>query len=251
MNGCSSASNAEGSTTGWHSAASNPTASEGMPGIGTLEGGEIPQNMPETNGTSLFDLSRSKFPLRYGIDSCYMTLTDDRYTQETIQLRNTPSIGKFIHFVRLSPEDHERWLAGQLERDDALNFVLIVKHRFAATLSLYNIEHGKSCEFGRVMMPNDGRRMYALAGEMLGMSFAFEVLGVQTLYCVLMEENRRVLGFLLKSGWKLDPRYDGSTTLSGSEMRLIGLSIDRAEWPAWFAKMQPLAQRFLQMRPAA
>lgn len=208
--------------------------------------------MSENKGTSLLDLSTSKLPLRYGMDSCYMTLTDDRYSEETVRMRNTPSLGRFIHYVELSQEDHERWLRGELEREDALNFVLIVKQRFAGTLSLYNIEHGKSCEFGRVMMPSDGRRMYALAGELLAMSFAFEILGVQTLYCVVVEQNRKVLHYVLKTGWHLDPRYDRYQTVNGRRAHLVGLSMDRTEWPGLLAKYLPVTRRvFGPVRPSS
>ncbi len=193
----------------------------------------------------LSNLVFSKFPLRYGTESCYVTLADGDYTKETVELRNNPALGRYINYVELSEEDHERWLTGQLERDDALNFSLVAQKRFAGTLSLYDIKHGKCCEFGRMMMPNDGRRVYALAAEALGMSFAFEILGVQILYCVVVEGNDSVLNFHLRNGWKKDPSYERNAIINGSEAHLIGLSIDRSEWPECFKKMRPLVKRLL------
>ena len=96
----------------------------------------------------LSGLNFRKFPLRYGTDACYITLTDDFYASETIALRNTPALGTFINYVHLSSETHQDWLSSQLERDDALNFAFVVKQRFSGTLSLYDIEHGKQCELG-------------------------------------------------------------------------------------------------------
>ncbi|HVC89758.1 MAG TPA: GNAT family protein [Acidobacteriaceae bacterium] len=188
-------------------------------------------------------LNYSKLPLQYGTVSCYITLNDNRYTVETVELRNTPALGRYINYVELSADDHERWLAGQLERDDALNFVLVAQGRFAGTLSLYNIQHGKSCEFGRMMMPDDGRRIYALAAEMLGMSFAFEILGIQTLYCVVVDGNDAVLNFHLRNGWSIDSRYERFEQVNGSDAHLIGLSVDRSMWSECFVKMRPLAKR--------
>jgi RimJ/RimL family protein N-acetyltransferase len=186
-----------------------------------------------------------KLPLRYGTESCYVTLSDYRFGAETVALRNTPALGKYINYVEISAEDHEQWLSSQLERDDALNFVLIAKQRFAGTVSLYDIKHGKSCEYGRLMMPEDGRRIYALAAELLCMSFAFEILGIQTLYCVVMEGNNAVLNFHLKNGWIRDARYDRNEKVNGSNAHLIGLSVDRSEWPKCFASMRSLAKRLL------
>jgi len=203
--------------------------------------------MSENSRTiDLCALNFSKLPLRYGTESCYITLTDGRYTADTVELRNNPALGKYINYVELSAEDHERWLAGQLEREDALNFVLVAQQRFAGTLSLYNIEHGKRCEFGRMMMPEDGRRIYALAAELLGMSFAFEMLGVNTLYCVVVEGNNAVLNFHLKNGWKRDAQYERFASVNGSDAHLIGLSMQRSEWPNAFEKMRPLAKRLFR-----
>lgn len=203
-------------------------------------------SMPTDQHSSLSDLSLAKLPLRYGMDSCYITLTDDRYAEETIQLRNTAALGIFVNSVALTLEAHEYWLAQQLERDDALNFVLVAKQKFAGTLSLYNIEHGQSGELGRMMMPDDGRRIYALAAEILAVSFAFEILGLRMLYCVTMEANKNVLNSHLKYGWRTDPRFDRLQTVNGRETHLLGLSMEHSEWRKNLARVMPLAKRLFR-----
>lgn len=206
----------------------------------------IVQNVREVD---LASLGFAKLPLRYGTEQCYITLSDRSFTAEIVALRNTPALGKYIHYAELSKEEHERWLLGQLDRSDALNFSLVARQQFAGTLSLYDIQHGKSCEFGRMMMPDDGRRIYALAAEMLGMSFAFEILGIEILYCVVMDGNHSVLNFHLKNGWTRNPRYDSHTTVQGQKASLVGLSVIRSEWPRCFAKMRPLAKRLFASPP--
>jgi RimJ/RimL family protein N-acetyltransferase len=186
-----------------------------------------------------------RLPLRYGTEFCYITLTDRSFAADTVALRNTPALGKYINHVELTIEDQELWLASQFERNDALNFVLIAKQEFAGTLSLYDIHQGKSCEYGRLMMPDNGRRIYALAAEMLCMSFAFEILGIKTLHCVVMEGNNSVLNFHIKNGWRVNTRYERFQKVNGVDAHLIGLSVDRSEWPDCFAKMRPLAKRLL------
>ena len=193
----------------------------------------------------LAELTIPKFPLRYGTEICYITLTDHRFTAEIVALRNNPALGKYINYVELSSDRHESWLTGQLGRDDALNFVLVANSRFAGTLSLYDIKHGESCEFGRMIIPDDGRRIYALGAEMLGMSFAFEILGIQTLYCVVMEGNTPTLNFHLRNGWSIDARYERSECVNGMNAHLIGLTVNRSKWPECFARMRPLAKKLL------
>jgi RimJ/RimL family protein N-acetyltransferase len=179
-----------------------------------------------------------------------MTLADSGYARETVELRSDPALGKYVNYVELSEESHNRWLVEQLGRGDALNFSLVAEHRFAGTLSLYNIEHGIRCEFGRMMMPDDGRRIYALAAELLGMSFGFEVLGLQSLYCVVVEGNDSVLRFHLRNGWRIDPRYERYALVNGSNAHFIGLSMDRSEWPLCFEKLRPLAKRLFDSAKA-
>ena len=197
----------------------------------------------------LASLCYPKLPLRYGTEFCYITLTDGRFTADTVQLRNNPALGKYINYSELTEESHQRWLAGQLERDDALNFAVVGKQKFSGTASLYNIKHGESCEFGRMMMPDDGRRIFALAAEMLCMSFAFEILRIRTLYCVVVEGNDKVLQFHMEIGWKIDQHYERYETVNDTMVHLIGLSMDRDEWPQCFAKMRPLAKRLLAPTP--
>lgn len=194
--------------------------------------------------TCLSDLELPKFPLRYGTDSCYITLTDDRFSEETIQLRNNPAFGRFLNYVELTREDHERWMAEQLQRDDALNFVLVVEERFAGILSLYDIQHGKECELGRMMMPKE-LRMHAWSAETLALSFAFEVLGLRTVYCVVVKGNTKVWKLLLKIGWRLNPCYDRLQKVNGEDAHLLGLSIERAEWRQIYERKIAVSKRLL------
>jgi len=203
--------------------------------------------MTVRNEVNLNSLHIPKLPLQYGLDACYITLTDHRYTAETVELRNTPELGKYIHFEKLTPESHEAWLESQLKRGDAINFALIAKSQFSGTVSLYDIRHGVTCEYGRLMMPDDGRRVFAVAAEMLCMSFAFEVLGVQNIYCVVAKGNDSVHNFHLKNGWSIDERYDRYDSVNGQDLHLVGMSIQRADWAQSFAKMSRMVKKLLTL----
>src|SRR5512147_871582 len=129
-----------------------------------------------TGALALERVDTRRMPLRYGSAACCLTLSDSRYTSEIVALRNNQEINRFIHHDHLTPEAHERWLRGESMRRDSLNFVILVAARFSGTASLYQIVPGTKCEFGRMVMPNDERRIYAVAAEFLCLSFAFEVL---------------------------------------------------------------------------
>jgi RimJ/RimL family protein N-acetyltransferase len=147
-----------------------------------------------------------------------------------VKLRNDPKVNRYIHHDHLTPEAHERWLKGESMRRDSLNFVILIEDCFAGTASLYNIAAGSKCEFGRIAMSKDDRRVYAIAAEFLCLSFAFEVLQVMEVYCTVVAENKSALGFYLRSGWQHDLRYDGFTKLDGLEMSELGLSMNLEHW---------------------
>jgi len=183
-----------------------------------------------TATTTLEQVETRRMPLHYGSGSCCLTLCDSRYTAEIVGLRNNPEINQFIHHDHLTPEAHERWLRGESMRRDSLNFVILVAGRFCGTASLYEIVSGAKCEFGRMVMPNDDRRIYAVAAEFLCLSFAFEVLQLSEVYCTVASQNALVYEFHIRNGWKLDSRYDSFTRINGSETAEIGLSINYEEW---------------------
>ena len=183
-----------------------------------------------TSTTWLESTETNRMPLRYGTDACSLVLSDSRYTQNIVNLRNNPEVNRYIRHDHLTPDAHERWLRGESMRRDSLNFVILVAGCFAGTASLYKIVAGSSCEFGRIAMPNDDRRVYAVAAEFLCLSFAFEVLQVREVHCTVVAENKSALGFYLRSGWKQDTRYDGFAKIDGYELSEVGLSMNLEGW---------------------
>lgn len=196
-----------------------------------------------TGTTCLEKVETRRMPLRYGTSACCLTLSDSRYTTEIVALRNNPEVNRFIHHDHLSVEAHERWLRGESMRKDSLNFVILVGGRFAGTASLYDIAAGVSCQFGRMVMPRDERRIYAVAAEFLCLSFAFEVLQVGETYCTVVAENASVLEFHMRNGWKRDARYDMFTKINGSDAGELGLSMSREEWPTALENSRDVLRR--------
>lgn len=184
-----------------------------------------------------------RMPLRYGTEACCIVLNDSRYTRDIVTLRNDPSVNRFIHNHPLTELQHEAWLMSQAQRLDALNFVALAKGRFAGTTSLYDIEPHQKCQYGRVVMPADERRMYAIAIEFLCLSFAFEILGLQHVYCRVIKENVSVYEFHARNGWRHDSRYDEEMKENGHTIVQYGMSMDRIDWSRALDRVRPVLQR--------
>ena len=197
----------------------------------------------------LNELKIARVPLLYGTDACCLSLADSSYTRDILELRNS-DLGVYMNRMLVTEEEHERWLDSRLARTDILDFVVLIGGKFGGTVSLTEIEHGKRCEFGRMIIPNDGRRVYTLAVEFLGMSFAFEVLGMEEMYCAVVDGNESILRLHLRHGWKLNPAYDREAIVNGQQARLAGLSISRTGWPSSFAGMKKMVKRLLDKNTA-
>ena len=189
----------------------------------------------------LDNLDSLKFPLAYGTGTCQLLLGDSRYTEQILALRNDPDLNQHLNGTSLTTEDHEEWLAAQITRRDALNFVVLVRNQFAGTASLYNLEPGVRCEYGRVVMPDTGVRIYAVPVEILCMSFAFEVLGVGEVYCRVREDNTGVIDLHLAIGWRRDSRYDEDG--SGTQ---LGFSFPLERWPEAFERQRRVLERTMR-----
>lgn len=184
-----------------------------------------------------------RMPLRYGSESCCLSLSDSSYTSDIVALRNDPSVSRFIHHEVLTEEQHENWLLGEAGRRDSLNFVALVNGRFSGTASLYDIEPPEKCQYGRVVMPNDGRRIFAVAVEFLCLSFAFDVLQVQEVYCRVIRENISVIEFHLRNGWHLEPRYDDRIRMGDEEYSELGMKMSLVDFRAAINKNRALLSR--------
>lgn len=97
--------------------------------------------------TLLKEFRIPRAPLRYGNDTCCLELADSTYSQEIIDLRNDPSVGKFLNDVNVSLEEHERWSASRLTNENVLDFVILIEGKFAGNISLSNIAFAQRCEW--------------------------------------------------------------------------------------------------------
>ncbi|NND75970.1 MAG: GNAT family N-acetyltransferase [Ilumatobacter sp.] len=191
----------------------------------------------------MIDLERldtRKLPLSYGTERLRLTLNDSRYTEQVVKIRNDPRLNEWIHHDPLTPEAHDQFLQRELERRDALNFAILVDNEFAGVCSLRDIR-GTTAEWARLVMPDRVEvRKYAVTVGVLFLSLGYEVLGRASMYCRILEGNRRTRRYVEKIGWRPDPGYDSEIPFDGERRKLLGYSLSSAEWPEIFAAHRDL-----------
>lgn len=206
----------------------------------------IPSTMHDSSGYDEMNLPlRSR--IRYGSDACCLISADARYASETVRLRNDPRVNRFIHASELTEEAHLEWLAMQASRRDAFNFVILVNGKFAGTASLYEVVPGDKAQFGRFVMPEDGRRTFAIAAEFLCLSFAFDVLSLRAVWCRVAAENTSTVEFHLRNGWRHDAAYDASD--SDAMWPNLGLIMTQNDWPQAIAAKAAILDRLHKLKP--
>jgi RimJ/RimL family protein N-acetyltransferase len=179
-------------------------------------------------------LHKRKLPLSYGTERLRLVLGDSRYTQQVVELRNDPNLNEWIHHDPLTPQAHDQFLDRELDRCDALNFAILIERKFAGIGGLYDIE-GTTAEYGRLVLRDEGRvRRHSVVVTTLFLSFGFEVLGRDLIYCRMLDRNALVLGYAQKMGWKPEPRYDREVDFHGEHMKQLGYSVSASDWPAFF-----------------
>src|SRR5579859_3431365 len=102
----------------------------------------------------LDDLDIPRAPLRYGTDACCLQLCDSTYSRDIVALRNS-DLGPYLNRIHVGKEEHEQWMASRAVRPDILDFAILIQGAFGGTVSLTEIEPGKRCEVGRMIIPND------------------------------------------------------------------------------------------------
>lgn len=205
----------------------------------------IPCTMHDSSGYGEMNLALRP-PIRYGSDACCLISVDARYASETVRLRNDLRVNRFIHASALTEEAHLEWLAAQALRRDAFNFVILVNGKFAGTASLYDVVHGENAQFGRFVMPDDGRRTFAIAAEFLCLSFAFDVLRLREVWCRVAAENSSTQSFHLRNGWRHAAAYD--TSDSDAMGANLGLTITQSDWPQAISAKAAILDRLHKLK---
>ena len=110
-------------------------------------------------------------------------------TEDIIALRNNSEISRYLSNKKpISLEDQRAWLVTQSKLDNDIYFKITdFQNAFKGTISIYNINNRQG-EFGRFICINS---LMSIEAELLLLSFAFEKLKLQKVYCKTVKKMKR------------------------------------------------------------
>ena len=113
-----------------------------------------------------------------------------------VGLRSDPELNQFLNSSTDSVQDQLDWFADYYFRNDDYYFVIetLASHLPQGVIALYNVDRqSMDGEWGRWILKPDS--LAAIESAWLIYQFAFRVLGLQSVYCRTVVDNRKVVSF--------------------------------------------------------
>jgi RimJ/RimL family protein N-acetyltransferase len=112
--------------------------------------------------------------------------------KDIIGLRNQSRINQYLSSSNsISLEEQINWMNDNAAKRDGFYFKIMDKksNEFCGTVSIYQISNEMSGEFGRYICT---KSIQAIEAELLLLRFAFDVMGLKSIYCRTAELNTKV-----------------------------------------------------------
>lgn len=125
-----------------------------------------------------------------------LRLINDKDANFIVNLRNDKSLNKYIHNDKLTLEDQLNWQKEYYKRNNEYYFVVFNKliNKKEGLISVYNYNKNvNSSEWGRWIIVNNS--FAAVESVYLLYKFAFENLGLSSIYCLTINTNFKVVSF--------------------------------------------------------
>lgn len=121
----------------------------------------------------------------------YLKLVDLNDAPYIAELRSNTGINKYLSSQEpISIDQQAKWIEQYLRHGGEYYFIIKGGDVSYGTISMYNIEdEAKRGEFGRFVCTHP---VYALAGELMIIEYAFETLKLDEIYCRTISENEKV-----------------------------------------------------------
>jgi RimJ/RimL family protein N-acetyltransferase len=173
-----------------------------------------------------------------------VTLAD---AADIVALRMHPRLGRFIHETSERVEDQEAWLERYFEREGDWYFAVVRADTgtFEGVAGIYDLSRETGCaEWGRwIIKPGS---LAAIESVLLVYRAAFEVIGLDAVYCRTVADNLQAVSFQDSTG---APRYQllkGSAMIRDIAHDQVEHRVDRARW----AEMEPRLTQLAQLTAA-
>jgi RimJ/RimL family protein N-acetyltransferase len=160
-----------------------------------------------------------------------------------VELRSNPDLNRYLHASSNRVEDQRAWLVRYYEAEDSYYFVVerSVNGMPEGVIALYDIDFStNSGEWGRwILKPNS---LAAVESAYLIYRTAFELLGLNSVYCRTVADNQKVVSFHDSCGVTTRRALPQYFELGGHRHDAVEHRLDVAGWPAVKKRLEQLAR---------
>ncbi len=173
----------------------------------------------------------------------FTTLSDDEIVL-VHQMRNSDAVrSKMYSQDIITLENHKKWVASLTERNDCLYFLVYADNKAVGVVDFTSIENN-ACEWGYYLSPDMQNSGYGVLLEYYVLKYAFEIIGVETLFCAVLDSNKNVYETHVKCyGFLPNKNYSSSQENGEGVSCFNGLSLTKENWQKW---NNPIIERSLK-----
>ena len=171
-----------------------------------------------------------------------------RLTEEEIELvcnmRNSTGVRTKMYNQDIIPlEEHKKWLAGLKDRTDCFYFLAYADDKVLGVVDFTSISEFE-CEWGYYLDEKYLNSGYGVVLEYFVLKYAFENIGVEKLFCAVLDSNKNVYDTHIKYfGFVADENYSSARQTEKGELKFNGLSLTKADSQKW---KNPTVERSLK-----
>jgi RimJ/RimL family protein N-acetyltransferase len=163
-----------------------------------------------------------------------------------LELRLDADLSRYLNPTSPSLEHQQEWLQRYLERDGDYYFIIVDKFNgdCQGTIAIYDLSiETNTAEWGRwIVRPGSTA---AIESVLLMYAAAFDVLGLEAVYCRTVAENKRVVSFHASCGLHMvdDKR---TVNLRDRTFNVVEQRLERRRWPAVRQNLDRVAARLAE-----
>lgn len=160
-----------------------------------------------------------------------------------VELRSNPELNRFLHASSNRVEDQLAWLAQYYKREGDYYFVIerCSNGMPEGVIALYDIDSAThSGEWGRWILRQGS--LAAVESAYLIYRIAFELLGLNSVYCCTVADNGKVVSFHDSCGITARQLLPQHFELGGHRHDAVEHRVDLASWAGVKPRLEKLAQ---------
>ena len=165
-----------------------------------------------------------------------------------LSLRTDPALSRFLHPVSGDLAAQLEWMEAYFERPADLYFIVERARTGTSvgTIALVDVGLlGQTAEWGRwILSPGS---MAAVPSALLIYRVAFDVLGLDEVYCDTVADNEQVVSFHDSCGLERVATLFEHFRLGGAAYDAVRHMLSRERWPAVESMLAPKAERIDQL----